>query len=246
MDFEHTSMPGSRFNDVDLGGTVFRDVNMTGVVMQGAYLVDVTINGGIENVVVNGVDIVPLVEAELNRRDPDRAKMKPSDPDGFREAWRILDARWAATVARARTLDPELLHESVGGEWSFIQTLRHLVHATELWVIRVLLGNPRPWHPLSLPFDQAEPHPEIPWDREARPSLDEVLALREDRKNIVAGVLADLTPERLAAQTTPVEGPGYPPARAYPVKGCLLTVLSEEWEHRLYAERDLEVLIARS
>jgi uncharacterized damage-inducible protein DinB len=245
MEFEHRSMSGARFRDVDLGGARFRDVNLTGVVMRGAYLVDVSIDGDISNVVVNGVDVVPLVEAELNRRDPDRAAMKPADPDGFRVAWRIVAERWAGVVARARELDPALLHESVDGEWSFVQTLRHLVHATELWVHRALLGDPRPWHPLSLPFDQAEPHPEIPWDREARPSLDEVLAVREDRQNTVRAVLADLTPERLAAQTTPVDGPGYPPARAYPVRQCLLTVLNEEWEHRVYAERDLAILMAR-
>ncbi|MFE9954393.1 hypothetical protein [Micromonospora sp. NPDC005299] len=29
------------------------------------------------------------------------------------------------------------------------------------------------------------------------------------------------------------------------VRECLLVVLNEEWEHRLYAERDLDVLEAR-
>jgi hypothetical protein len=40
--------------------------------------------------------------------------------------------------------------------------------------------------------------------------------------------------------TTPVEGPGWPPARAFAVGECLRVVLNEEWEHRLYAERDLD------
>jgi hypothetical protein len=30
------------------------------------------------------------------------------------------------------------------------------------------------------------------------------------------------------------------------VRECLLVVLNEEWEHRLYAERDLDALEARS
>jgi hypothetical protein len=30
------------------------------------------------------------------------------------------------------------------------------------------------------------------------------------------------------------------------VRGCLLCILNEEWEHRLYAERDLDALEARS
>jgi hypothetical protein len=30
------------------------------------------------------------------------------------------------------------------------------------------------------------------------------------------------------------------------VRKCLLCILNEEWEHRLYAERDLDTLEARS
>jgi len=73
------------------------------------------------------------VEAELNRRYPDRAKMRPDDADGYREAWAALERLWPQTVARARRLDPDLLHERVDGEYSFIETLRHLVFATDAW-----------------------------------------------------------------------------------------------------------------
>ncbi len=47
-------------------------------------LLDVDIHGEIENLTINGVDIGPLVNAELNRRFPGRAKMRPADPAGFR------------------------------------------------------------------------------------------------------------------------------------------------------------------
>jgi hypothetical protein len=87
---------------------------------------------------INGVDVAPLVEAELDRRHPEGAKMRPIDPAGFREAWDIVERLWDETVARARRLAPQLLHESVNGEWSFIQTLRHLVFATDAWIHRVL------------------------------------------------------------------------------------------------------------
>jgi hypothetical protein len=30
----------------------------------------------------------------------------------------------------------------------------------------------------------------------------------------------------------------WPPARNFPIRECLLTILHERWEHRLYAERD--------
>jgi hypothetical protein len=55
----------------------------------------------------------------------------------------------------------------------------------------------------------------------------------------------NLTEEQLSADTEPVEAPGWPEPRAYPVKECLLTILNEEWEHRLYAERGLDALEAR-
>ena len=71
--------------------------------MRGVELVDVEINGELQNVVVNGVDIAPLVEAELNRRMPERARMRPENSDGFRVAWAILERLWDGTVARART-----------------------------------------------------------------------------------------------------------------------------------------------
>jgi uncharacterized protein YjbI with pentapeptide repeats len=71
---------------VDLGGAQFRSVDLTGVVMRGVELVNADISGEIVNLTVNGVDIEPLVNAELDRRYPDRAKMRPADPAGFREA----------------------------------------------------------------------------------------------------------------------------------------------------------------
>jgi hypothetical protein len=36
--------------------------------------------------------------------------------------------------------------------------------------------------------------------------------------------------------------PGWPQLESFPLKQCLLIVLNEEWEHRLYAERDLTAL----
>jgi hypothetical protein len=139
----------------------------------------------------------------------------------------------------------ELLHESVDGEWSFIETLRHLVFATDSWVSRAIGGDPAPWHPLGLPWDEAPD--DLGWnpDRAARPSLDVVLELRRDRRATVTALLAGLTDETLGTSTTPVEGPGWPPSRSFPVRECLLIVLNEEWHHRQYAERDLAVLEGR-
>jgi uncharacterized protein YjbI with pentapeptide repeats len=244
--FERADLSGSVFFATDLAGSQFRGVDLTGGVMRGVELGNVDITGEIMNVTINGVDIGPLIDAELNRRYPDRARMRPADPAGFREAWDILERLWADTVAKARRLPPALLHESVDGEWSFTETLRHLVFATDSWIRRAIGGDPSPWDPLDLPWDEMPDTPGVPRDRIAQPPLETVLALRRDRMAGVRQILADLTAESLQADTTPVAAPGWPPPRAYPVRECLLIVLNEEWEHRLYAERDLDTLTARA
>jgi len=240
--FDRADLTGAEFRASDLDDATFRGSSLHRVRMRGVELCDVEITGELLRVTINGVDVAPLVEAELNRRDPERVKMRPDDPDGFREAWQILERLWAQTVEHARGLPPELLHESVDGEWSFTETLRHLVFATDAWVRRAILGDPAPWDPLDLPWDEMPDTPGTPRDRAARPSLDEVLALRRDRMASVSAMIGGLTPESLAADTTPVHGPGWPPAESFPVKEVLLIILNEEWEHRRYAERDLAVL----
>jgi hypothetical protein len=195
---------------------------------------------------VNGVDIGPLVNAELDQRYPERAKMRPTGPVGFREAWDIVERLWGGTAERARRLDPAVLHESVDGEWSFIETLRHLVFATYSWVRRAILGDPSPWDPLDLPWDEMPDTPGVPRDRGVRPSLDTVLELRRERMSTVREVIDGLTDTSLDDRTEPVEGPGWPASRSYPMRECLLIILSEEWEHRLYAERDLAALERRN
>jgi hypothetical protein len=249
--FERVSLRNASFSQVYLNDARLRRVDLTGaevksaklhhVKLHGVELYDVDITGDLNAVIVNGVDIAPLVEAELNRRDPERVKMSPDAVEGFKEAWRILERLWADTVETARTLPPEALHRSIDGEWSFIQTLRHLNFASAAWVGRMILGNPSPWHQLDLPWDEAPGWEGIPWDREARPALDEVLEVRRQRQAMVAGVIESLTDEQLASRVTRTE-PGWPQADDFPMKECLRIVLNEEWEHRRYAERDLAAL----
>lgn len=243
--FDDVYLTGARFHDVDLSDARFSQVDLSGVTVRGAALINLELTGDVENLLVNGVDVGPLVEAELNRRYPDRVKMRPADAAGYREAFGILERLWAQTVARARGMEPGLLYQRVDDEWSFIETLRHLVFATDAWVRRALLGEPAPWDPLDLPHDDMPDQPSVPRDRDARPSLEEVLALRADRMATVRHVLADLTDDHLAGMTQPVIEPGYPEPESFPVRRCLLAILNEEWEHRLYAERDLAVLESR-
>ena len=113
--FEDVYLTGSRFHDVDLTNARFHLVDLTGAVIRGAALVNVDISGEIENLRVNGVDVAPLVEAELNRRYPDRVKMRPTDAEGFREAWKILAPLWAQTAKRGRHRPPDTPHQGGRG-----------------------------------------------------------------------------------------------------------------------------------
>ena len=242
-EFERADLSGSRFTTVLLNDVTVRNADFHRVRMHGVEIYDAVIDGELVNVVINGVDVAPLIEAELDRRHPDRPKFRPTTADGFREAWDVDERLWAATVERARALGEDRLHESVGGEWSFMQTLRHLAFASESWVGRCVLGDPSPWHPLSLPWDTAPAVPGMPHDRDARPSLGEALALRHAAMALVRRVVDDLTDERLDGETAPLVGVGWPPeGSTFPVRECLSIVLNEEWWHRQFAERDLAVL----
>src|SRR6478609_9622480 len=212
--FEDVYLDGARLHDVDLRGASLRMVDLRGLRARDVWLEDVDITGDVENLVINGVDVAPLIEAELDRRGPDRPKMLPADQ----------------------------LHERVDGEWSFIETQRHLVFATDAWVCRALLGEPEPWDALDLPHDDMPDSPPVPRDRQVRPSLDAVLALRADRMATVRRVVDGLTDDDLARTTEPVTAAGYPEPEPYAVTRILRTILNEEWQHRLYAERDLDAL----
>ncbi len=239
--FENVDLTGARFRRVRFSDATFGAVDFSRVVMRGADLIDVDIHGDVRNLFINEVDVAPLIEAELDRRYPDRAKMRPVDADGFRGAWRILDDLWEETIARARRLPSAQLNDRVNGEWSFIETLRHLSYATDCWIRRVLLGDPSPWDRLDWPPDEFRDDEAFTRDYDARPSLDEVLELRRGRTATVRDFIATLSDDDLDTETVPVDAPGWPPSVSFSVRQCLRVVLNEEWEHRRYVERDFDV-----
>jgi uncharacterized damage-inducible protein DinB len=168
---------------------------------------------------------------------------RPEDAQGFRDAWGDAQQRWAATIDRARCLSDDQLNERVDGEWSVVETLRHLVFVTDSWVSRGMLGVRAPYHPLGLPPTGMKAVKGL--DLDARPSLDQVLSLRADRTRMVDRVMALLSDDELDEERR-VSGPGHPRAGVWPVRRCALAVVTEEWRHRDYAERDLARLTRRT
>lgn len=245
LEFVDRDLSGSRFERVDLSRAWLRNVYLEGARIRGGWLVDVDIDGEVRGLVVNGVDVTAFVAEELDRRHPERRLMRPTDPDGYREAWVVLERLWSETLDRAGELPPAQLHERVDDEWSFVETVRHLLFVVDAWVSRALLDDPAPYHPWGLPHDEMEPDPAVPEPADVRPSLAEVRPLLEGRMAVVRAELDGLTDSGLEGRTNELPEPGYPPAGAYDVRRCLGAVVNEFWHHRLFAERDLAVLAQR-
>jgi hypothetical protein len=172
-------------------------------------------------------------------------------PEGVGRAWSLVEEAWAATEVRARRLPEARLHESVNGEWSFVETERHLVFVTDAWVRRTILGLRSPYHRWGMPPDHriGQPDGEVdvaPWgiDVFATAPLDEVLALRAERRSEVRQVVDGLTPDALLRPCPHNPEPGFPPMTAIPVSVCLDVLVSEEWAHHQFAVRDLDLLEA--
>ena len=232
-----------RFDDEDLTGAEFRECDLSRARLVGVVMQDAEIDGLVTNLVVNGVEVMAYVEAELDRRHPVRLLMRSDEPSDLREAWRQLRADWAATAERVRSMPEGSEHRGVDGEWSMVETLRHLVFVHDSWFRRCVLGLTEPFTPMGLGPPFVPDQEEQGFDRSSRPSLDEVLGVRDRQASELAAWLADVTPEQLA-QTAPVPSDDrWPPyARGRSVRQCLGTVLNEEWAHHGFCVRDLDKL----
>ncbi|GAA4361153.1 DinB family protein [Angustibacter luteus] len=237
-EFVDVNLRGARFVSSDLSDVVMRGVDAQGVDIDAPWLLD-----GESALRVNGVDVAPFVEAELNRRFPGRADRRAADPDGLRAAWAALEQAWAATLERVALLPVGTVDVSVDGEWSFAQTLRHLVLATDAWLGRAVLGIAQPFHPLGLAGPGAEDDGlDLSLFTSDLPSYDEVLAARSDRVALVRDVLATVTAAELATSRQNPWSAEYPETTL----SCLHTIFEEEWEHLRFAVRDLDAIAAGS
>lgn len=235
-EFEDANLSNSLFREVNLSGAQFDGANLTGVTMQEVWLVNVEIDGLIANLRINGVDVTPYVTAELQRTDPERALVQPTDVESLRASWTEVRKRWDAALTRAAELPEATLHESVNGEFSFVQTLRHLVFAIDKWFVVPILGGA--FCPFGLPNTGSLDFPFPGLDHDASPSFADVLAARRDREELFSEYLATLDPAVLTEGRSVLENGNAP------VLACLHAVLGEEIAHLGYATRDLDILTA--
>ena len=233
-EFIGADLRGARFIESDLSKVVMRGVQVEGADIDAPWLSD-----GDSFLRVNGVDVIPFVEAELNRRFPGRADRGAGDTDGLRAAWAALERAWAATLARVATMPAGTVDMSVDGEWSFAQTLRHLVLATDMWLGRAILEIEQPFHPIGLLDTSTEEDGlDTTIFATATPSYAEVLEARAGRVAMMRDFLGTATPDVLAATR---KNP-HDHERQETTLSCLHVILEEEWEHHRYAVRDLDAI----
>lgn len=237
---------GARFDVADLRGTRFTDCDLTGVTIRDGWLVNVSISGYLSDVTVNGVDVTEFVSAELDRRHPERVQFRECrTADDLRAIWDTIERLWAQAIERAGRLPAAALDQQVNEEWSFAQTLRHLVFITDAWASRTVLDEERPYHPLGLPqsWYPTAAATALGIDLTAQPSYDDILAAREDRMAVMRRIVADLTDGTLGRPCGRSPAPGYPDEERT-VVSCVAVVIDEEIEHHRFAVRDLAVLEA--
>ena len=143
--FVERNLRRARFVESDLSDVVMRGVEIAGMDIDAPWLSEG------RGLLVNGVDVAPFVEQELDRRFPGRSQRRAQSPAGLRAAWTLSEQAWDAAIAQAAALPEGSVEIKIDHEWSFAETLRHLVHATDLWLGRSVLGlSEGEFHPLGL------------------------------------------------------------------------------------------------
>ncbi len=237
---------GARFETADLRGARFTDCDLTGVTIRDGWLVNVSISGYLSNVTVNGVDVTDFVSAELNRRHPERVQLSQvQTADDVRAMWDTIERLWRQATVRAGRLSAAALDQQVSEEWSFGQTLRHLVFITDAWARRTVLDEEMPYHRLGLPQSWYPPAAvaALGIDLTAQPGYDDIVAVRADRMAVMRRIVAGLTDDSLGRLCQRSPAPGYPDEERT-VIDCIAVVMDEEIEHYRFAVRDLAVLEA--
>lgn len=245
------SLPGARVGAADFSGARLEQADFTGTRIhgssfEGAKITDTSfenadVSAEIDGLRLNGVEVAPLVEAELDRRFPERVKLRASDPAGLAKAWEMLEGIWQETVERARALPEPLLYQQVDEEWSFVETLRHMVFAIDGWLGRMIRQQDRPYHPFGIAGPWLRDPEPLGLELDATLSLSEVLDVFWERMGEVRTTIAAATPDELERVCEPPAAPGHP-TRSEPVRECLHVILNEAWLHSRYANRDLALL----
>lgn len=233
-EFEDRDLAESVFWGVNLRRSMFRDTDFGGSTFFHVLLKDVSIDGIVERLVVNGVDVTEFI-AEHDPWHPLRTMLEPQSASEFGDAWAMLTTEWDRLVEYATAMPPRHLVESVDGEWSFRDTLRHLVFVRDKWFASPILGRVE-FIDMGLPNTGSRDFGWPGLDLQVDPTVSEVLGVRARQNAELAAWLANAVFDSLPPEVAVLEN------GTVPTVMCLHVVLEEEFEHLRYATRDLEVL----
>jgi DinB superfamily len=234
----------ARIRLCDLAGLEIRDCDVSGLKIVDCYGSGVSLGGDFARLVVNDVDVTAYVRAELDRNHPTRVLAREATtPDDYRVAWDAIEKIWEETLHGARQLPEAKLHVRVDGEWSFVETQRHLLFAGDAWLGNAVLVETNPYHPYGFPADCTPPEEaaKLGLALDATPTLDEVLTQRRVRNSSMRKVVDELNEAALDHVCGRKPADTFPD-QEYVVRRCLNVALKEEAEHHRYAVRDISVL----
>ena len=207
---------------------------------------DAVIDGLVSNLVVNGVEVTSYVEAELDRRHPVRLLIRSADPADLLRGFLQLRTGWAATLERLQWMPKGSEHQRVGGEWSAVETLRHLVFVHDSWFRRCCLGSTELFTPMGIGTTVEPYRGAHGLDLSLDPALDEIVSVRDAQAAELEAWLDEVDAAQLAAPAPVPDDDVWPPyARGRSVRQCLGTVLNETFEHNGFCVRDLDLIEAQ-
>jgi hypothetical protein len=209
--FENQDMAGTLFHNINLAEATFDDVNMAGTKIQNANLAGLSIdNANIADMTIFGIPVQPLIEEELDRRDPERAGLRMKDKHDPQEIAQAL-ANLEQLRGDFRTLLRSASTEQLGrrpaeGTWSAIEHLRHLVFAEDLYLNRWILRNDQTWSKLGLLPDFLAGNPSFA-DVGNQPDddLETILSVWDGLCGRAASFAHDATHEQLACDTSDID-----------------------------------------
>ncbi len=220
--FEDRNMPGTVFNRVNLASGVFDDVNLGNATFQNVNLEAATIRNAnlknlhiddayIEGLTIFGFDVAQLIEAEEDRRDPERVRLRMRDcydPQCVRNMLARLETIRSAFREKLRATDPHLLTTAPGpGRWCALEHVRHLMFAEDLHLNHFILQNENPLNPMGmLPEFLADLPKYQNVGTEPCTDRETILAAWDSTHAAMMAYLADMTSETLHAPARDLDG----------------------------------------
>ncbi len=239
--FENQDLAAATFHNVNLHRATFTDVNLGGATIRDANLKDMTIReANIDGLTIFDLRIDHLIEAELDRRDPERLRLRMVDvynPDNVRQIMSRLDDLRATFYAQLRAIDhATLIKRPQEDEWSILEIVRHLLFVEDMYITWWTLQSETPLNDLGLRPTFLDNHPRFT-NVGSQPSqdLETVLTAWTNIHQQTQTFLATITPNQLQRDTSDVDF-GY---------GTVGNILQGLANHDLHHIREAERLIER-